>query len=533
MTVSPLNYTSLPFLSPLIRDYLSGAEKLKPFYQYPFDFNAFEKIIQDKTFSKENRTVLSQTLKQACQKIQLHPAAAKNIELLSSENTFTVTTAHQPILFTGPLYFIYKIISTIHTASQLAEAFPEKHFVPVYFMGAEDHDFEEINHTYFFGKKLEWQENQRGACGRLPLNHVQPLLEEAETLLAGKQFSNEAISLLKDAFTQQTTLADATLHLVNNLFGAHGLVVLNPDNQSFKKLFAPVIEEELINPQSQKLSESTGRLLQQAGYDTQAHPREINLFYLSEGSRERIVFNEQQEKFEVLNTSFSFTKDEIIREVREFPERFSPNVMLRPLYQETILPNLAYVGGAGELSYWLQQKSIFEHYRVNFPMLILRNSAMLIDANTRKKLNKLNLSLNELFEDEETMVKKFVNKNSENTLDLTAEKQTIENSLNEALKKALTIDPTLQGAVEAQKAALLNGLEGLEKKIMRAEKRNFETALNQLKNVKSKLFPNQNLQERVENFFPFYAQDGDELINLMKKEFNPFRKEFLVMIDEG
>lgn len=528
MPVQAIDYLQLDFLPKLIRDYLKGEERLKPFYQYPFDFNAFKQVIADRKFSPENRKVLVEALERQNSKLNVCEKVSGNIQKLRDPNTFTVVTAHQPVIFTGPLYFIYKIISAISLAERLQKTFPDKHFVPVYYMGAEDHDFDEINHLWLGNEKLEWQHDRRGAVGRISTNDITVLTQEIGTRLHG-EFAEGTAQLLNAAYRANSTLADATAHFVNSIFGEQGLVVLNPDDAELKKLFIPVIEDEVLNRRAMKACESTLDSLQSLGYDVQATPREINLFYLGNSFRERIVFDEETKKYRVLNTQLSFTPEEIVKELQAFPEHFSPNVMLRPLYQETILPNLAYVGGAGELSYWLQQKEIFKHYGVNYPMLVQRNSAVLIDAATQKKIEKTGVELKELFQDEDTLVKEFVKRTSNNNLDLSAEKERINELFNAIREKAVVIDPTLAGAVEAQKAATINNVDGLEKKILKAEKRNFETTTTQLKAIRTKLFPDNNMQERVENFLPYYAAGGEQFLNALKAEFDPFRKEMVFL----
>ncbi len=476
----------------------------------------------------ENREVLSDVLSRQYGILKTTSSVKNNIEKLRHPDTFSITTAHQPVLFTGPLYVIYKILSAIHTAQLLCEKFPDKHFVPVYCMGAEDHDFEEINHAWINGEKIEWKQESKGAVGRVSTRNIIPLISEAEKLLPGKPFTNEIIELLKESYGNHPTLAEATLHLIDRLFGEFGLVVLVPDNKALKQLFTPVIKQELIENHSFSLAEQTNKELANLGYDTQVNPREINLFYLGKNMRERIVMNDRLSGFEVLNTSISFTKDEILKEANEHPEHFSPNVVLRPLYQETILPNLAYVGGAGEISYWLQQKRIFNHYHVNFPMLVLRNSAMIIKAGIAKKIDKARLELSELFEEEETVIQNFVKKSMNNGIDFTSEKEAVESVFGRIREKAIAVDLTLAGAIEAQKTGFLKGMESIETKVMRAGKRNFETTINQIRNVKANLFPGNTLQERVENFLPYYAQYGPAFLQQLKNELNPFSKEFLI-----
>lgn len=524
--MTAIDYGQLNFLPPLIRDYISGDKKLKGLYNAAFDFSAFAQVMRERKFPAETRRVLSEVVKKQYSGIPVSEKVAENIHALQDETTFTVTTAHQPVLFTGPLYFVYKIISAIHVAEKLKKEFPQQHFVPVYFMGAEDHDFDEINHCYLNGEKLEWKHERRGAVGRISTHDILPLIDAVEQRIQGV-YAAEIIQMLRDAYTEHATLANATAYFVNSLFGEYGLVVLNPDNADFKRVFAPVIKEELLHQRVQGFALNAINALMELGYSAQATPREINVFYLTGNSRERIVFDAATQKFRVLNTGLVFSKEEIIREVDTSPEKFSPNVFLRPLYQEMILPNLAYIGGAGELSYWLEQKSIFDFFGVNFPLLALRNSAMLIDQATHRKIEKTGLQLQDFFKEGERLVNDFVRKASANTLDFTVEREKIVALFEEMREKAVAVDATLAGAVEAQKAAALNGLEGLEKKIVKAEKRNFETATTQIRAVKAKLFPENTLQERIENFLPVYAEEGMDFFRALVNEFDPFRMKML------
>ena len=527
MRIHRAPFAQLQLLPALISGYLSGAKALAPFYQYPFEFSSFRKVIANKKFSDRNRNVLADALTAQYAGVAAPPAVLKNIAKLREGKTFTITTAHQPVIFTGPLYFIYKILCAINIAEQLNAAEPDCHFVPVYFMGAEDHDFEEINHLWVGGEKLEWQAKGGGAVGRLRTEGLDEVLAQMENQLREKPYAAELFDIFRNTYVKHETLAKATLHFVNRLFGEYGLVALNPDNRELKSLFTHVIEDEILNGRSFSLATKTIAELEALGYGIQAAPREINLFYLNGNSRERITA--ESDSYKVLNTAHVFSRDEIIREARECPEKFSPNVMLRPLYQETILPNLAYVGGAGELSYWLEQKSIFDYFKVNFPMLVLRSSALLVDAAVQKKAEKSGLRWEDFFEEEEALVKNFVKRTSSNSLDFSAEKKSVEDLFLHIREKAVAVDTTLGGSAEALKASFLNGLDGFEKKILKAEKRNLDTAIAQVKAVKSKLFPQRALQERVENFSSYYVQSGKQFFQELKQELDPFKKELLIL----
>ncbi len=389
-----LDYKDTGFFGKSVLDYLGDDEKIRPFYHRRPEIKSFKDQITEKRESFKNREVLVEVLKSqyASQRLK-----SKSIELLGKENTFTITTGHQVCLFTGPLYFFYKIVTAINTARKLSAEYPENNFVPVFWMATEDHDFEEANHFFLNNRKIEWESGQGGAVGRMETVGMEDVLEDLKDQLGIGYDSGEVIELFQKAYEKHDTICTATRYLVNHLFGEFGVVCVDGDDPALKSLMIPHFEKELKNELSyQAVAETNKELV--SNYSLGVNPREINLFYLGEQLRERIVKNPNG-NFEVLNTRTHFSEKEILSELREHPERFSPNVILRPLYQEVILPNLAYVGGGGELNYWFQLKKVFEIFGVPFPILMLRNSVMLVDSTTSKDLDKLGISVEDLFEE--------------------------------------------------------------------------------------------------------------------------------------
>jgi bacillithiol biosynthesis cysteine-adding enzyme BshC len=262
-------------------------------------------------------------------------------------------------------------------------------------------------------------------------------------------------------------------------------------------------------------------------YKVQANPRAINFFYLSENSRARILRNEHG--FEVRNTSIKFSEDEMMLEIQNHPENFSPNVILRPLFQETILPNLAFVGGAGELSYWLQLKPIFEYYQINFPALVMRNSMTQINAATERKLSKLKLTPELFFGDIDKLIADFTKANVTSEISLQTEKEKLNSIMDTVAEKVTAIDASLLNNVAAEKQKMQNTLENLEAKLLKAEKRKQEESINQIKAIQAHILPNGNWQERVESFLPNYIEGGKEYIQSMVDLANPFLKAMLFL----
>lgn len=519
--LSPLSETSMEetgLLPALISDYLSQKDSIRHLYKYPFDIASFRQVIADKSKDKPDRETLVAVLKKQYVPVPTTKAVTENIEALLSEKTFTLATAHQPALLLGPLYYIYKISSVINLAKQLAVAYPEYRFVPVFWMGSEDHDIEELNHTFINGKKITWTCDGKGAIGRLKFATLQPVLEELKSLGVDAHI----IHILEEGIGRYENFGSLTQYLINELFKDHGLVILNQDDVSLKKIFSPVIRDEILNSRATSTLKENITFLE-TNYKLQANPRDINFFYLGENSRERIVFNPTSSRFEVNHTSLSFTREEIIVETEQHPDRFSPNVIFRPLFQEMILPNLAFVGGSGELSYWLELKPLFDHYGVNYPMQILRSSAAIISPPVQKKMEKLGLQPEDFFHDIEALINRYVQQHLTTDISLEEEKQQLEILFERIIQKAASTDITLKQSAASEKQKALTSLQHLEAKMLKAEKKKQETAVSQIRSIHNHLFPEQTLQERRENFIPFYSPD---FIQTCVSNLNPFRRTF-------
>jgi bacillithiol biosynthesis cysteine-adding enzyme BshC len=524
---SQLHYSQTGFFSKIILDYIDQKEQLKHFYLHTPDVNGIKEAIAGRKKFTGNRKVLVDVLTQQYNVVAASPQVKKNIELLSLPQTFTLCTAHQPNIFTGHLYFIYKILHTIKLAEYLNTHISENNFVPVFYMGSEDADLEELGHIYINGQKYEWETKQTGAVGKMKVDeHLIKLIEQISGQLTIFPFGEELLQLIRSCYINEVSIQDATFKLVNTLFEEYGLIILLPDNASLKRSMLQIFEDDIFN---NKPSEIVSKTTDELGkhYKVQAHPREINLFYLIDGIRSRLI--EKKNIFHVEDTNLRFTAEEIKAELRDHPERFSPNVILRGLYQETILPNLAFVGGGGELAYWLELKGLFQHYNIPYPVLIVRNSFMLIDKKVKALHEKLQLDTTDLFKTENTLINELVRKETKNQLYLSLEKQQVSDLYDEIKKTVQQIDITLVQHTEALKAKAINHLNALEKKMLRAEKRKFEAQQRQIKKIKSLLFPSGELQERVENFMPYYAKFGKDFIKLLYENSLTFEQRFCVL----
>ena len=525
-----ITYQNSGYFSRLIVDYLDQKAELKSLYNRFPTLENFKLQIEEKSknFPIENREILANALLNQYQKFEISEATSTNIELLKKSNTYTITTGHQLNLFTGPLYFLYKIVSVINLTKQLKTAYPEHNFVPVYWMATEDHDFDEINFFNFKGKKIQWKKDSQGPVGRLNTSGLEEVFEQFSNELGLGNNANYLRKLFKKSYLEHDNLADATQCLANELFKSEGLVIIDGDDLELKKLFIPYAKEELLHQTSFKKVNETLPLLKE--YNVQVNPREINLFYIQDNLRERIIL--ENGNYKINNTQLSFSESEILTELENNPKNFSPNVILRPLYQEVILPNLCYIGGGGELAYWLELKSNFEANKITFPILLLRNSVLIATKKQVEKLEKLDLNWSDIFQNQQTLVNEKTKEFSNFTIDFSKQKTFLKNQFEALYTIANKTDKSFIGAVKAQEVKQLKGLENLEKKLLKAEKRIHTEKLERIIQLQNELFPNQTLQERKSNFADFYHEIGDSeaFFSLLYSDLEPLKQNFSLVI---
>jgi bacillithiol biosynthesis cysteine-adding enzyme BshC len=397
-------------------------------------------------------------------------------------------------------------------------------------MASEDHDFEEINHFHFKGQKVRCESKEKGVVGSFSTKGLDLLLSHFSNAL-GKSIAAETLKKwFQESYLSHPTLSEATRFLIHQLFGEYGLIILDANDADLKRSMIPYFQKELLeNITFKSVSKTNQKLLKALGKNTkiQVNPRKINLFYCKDQQRNRIV--EKENYFTVLHTDISFSKQEIVDEMNQYPERFSPNVLLRPLYQEVLLPNLGYIGGAGELSYWFQLKSTFEQFHVPFPILKLRTSALLVSSKQAKKIKKLALSYADLFLESSSLINFRVRAISNIDIDFTPQKETLIRQFQQLYEIAEQTDASFLGAVTAQEKKQLNGLDALEKRLLLAQRRKLTDEVRRISDLQNDLFPNKSLQERQLNFSELYLEYGDELIPMLMQSFDPLHFEYMVL----
>ncbi|MEM9143050.1 MAG: bacillithiol biosynthesis cysteine-adding enzyme BshC [Bacteroidota bacterium] len=517
--------------SRFICDYLDASESLQPFYHRFPELGNYKDQLEQKarSFTQGQREILYQGVWEQYQGVDMGEKTQTHIKQLKEPITFTVTTGHQLNLFTGPLYFLYKIISTINLTVALKRAYPKYNFVPVYWMATEDHDFEEINYFNFKGKKIQWNRDASGAVGHLKTEGLEEVFKAFSHELGNSTHANTLKALFSKAYLEHQTLTEATRYLANALFGAYGLVVLDGDHEALKQQLIPFAEKDIFDGLGfSKVAETISSLeALEKGYKVQVNPREINYFYVHRGIRERIIGKEQ--RFYINNTDLEFSEEELRAELHHFPRRFSPNVIARPLYQEVVLPNLCYIGGGAEVAYWFQLKGMFQAMGIPFPIVLLRNSALVVTEKQHRKLQNLHLSPKDLFMEQNSLINKKIREISNIDIDFSPQKKQLEEQFLALYDLAEKTDKSFLGAVKAQESKQKKGLDKLEKRLLKAQKRKLADQVTRVADLQDQLFPNRSLQERTLNFSELYLDMGEGLIPFLIQHLRPLHQEFMIL----
>jgi bacillithiol biosynthesis cysteine-adding enzyme BshC len=486
-------------------------------------------LLKNKTdfFTADKRITLVNALELQYQKAGLLNEQNNSLlNRLAQPNCFTVTTGHQLAPYGGPLFFVYKIIHTINLAKKLKAQFRDYDFLPVFWLASEDHDFAEIQQLHLFNDTLSWESEQTGAVGDFNLEDFQSF--KAAVL---KKFENDekTATWLASFYQSDNQLAQATFKLVAELFQNEELIIIDGNNALLKAAFSEILELELKEGFSQKAVSHQTLQLENLGYQGQVHPRDVNLFYLENNQRQRIVKN--GEAFQIGERNYSL--EEIKDQLHKKPENFSPNVILRPLYQEFILPNLSYIGGGGEIAYWLQLKGVFDAVKVPFPELQIRNSLQLIDYPLYAKIQKLGLEINELFGDLELIKKEHILKMHQEDLQFDEIQEVADTLKNKLTGLIIEVDQGLKNYGLSEAAKIEKQIQQVAQKLIRHKKKQEESTMQQIDNVHAKFFPNNSLQERQDSLLEWIGKWGiEKLMKTLKANIHPEEKDFILLIDD-
>ncbi|MCO5230864.1 MAG: bacillithiol biosynthesis cysteine-adding enzyme BshC [Chitinophagales bacterium] len=527
MQIDSYRFNELGYFSKLLSDYTQNQfpDTLK--VPFPYGWEGLDKRLNTDYSLLIDRNTLSNTILNQYENIVISDEVRNNILSFQDNNTYCITTAHQLAYLGGPLYYVIKIANTIALARALQTKYPDKKFVPVYWMGSEDHDFEEVNHIFLFGNKYTWNAEQSGPVGRFSLYNIQEAIQQVLDKL-GDNNPSDIQSLIKKAYAHNT-VEKASRELVNGLFGKYGLVIVNGDDVLLKTPMTEIIRKEILNQGSFPLLTERSELLKKEGYHAQANGRAINLFYLSNTSRIKIEPIGNQ-KYKIGDTIWNL--EDLLVEVEQYPERFSPNVVLRPLFQQAVLPSVGFIGGGSEVAYWMQLTEIFKYYQICYPVVMPRTSMMWVNYNNYQKFQKLALPISSIFQDKEQLKKEYLLDKIDVQHDLEGEKMIVQELMDKVRDKAVQIDSTLGPSVGAEAQKIQSILSQIEGKMLRSIKHKNETTLRQIDNLYQTYFPNHSLQERHDNFLNFYSTYGQKFIDTLISHLHVIDQEFVVITED-
>jgi bacillithiol biosynthesis cysteine-adding enzyme BshC len=499
-----LSAKAVDFYTPIIQDYLDQKLNKSQGVNWDYNWETLEQQAKERSLGPEIRNVLVDVLQEQYASVQTSEAVQQNIQKLKSEHSRTITTGHQITLFGGPLFVFSKVFEVIELSKQMKVRMPELDFVPVLWFASEDHDFTEISKVKQFNQEFIWESDQTGAVGRMHLKELQGAKRELLEKIGDKGIAAHWQKIIDEAYSEENSLSKAMLILINEVFKDEGLVILEPDHPKLKSIFLPVAQKELkerfvekaVETQSEKLSE----------YKLLVNPREVNLFYLSDGVRSRIIIENDEVSLDGVEGRWSL--EAFLKLSDEFPGILSPNVTLRPVYQEIILPNIAYVGGAGEISYWLQLVDVFAEAKVAFPLPMVRTSFTLLREKQINKVEEFGMQMEDMFLRPDLLENRYVEKQSTDEINLGEYKGRISKMFEELQEKGVAIDSNLKKVVLGEQKRALGVIENLEKRFRGAEKQHHAQAIQQLENIRTKVFPEETFQERKEGFVQFIIMLG-------------------------
>jgi bacillithiol biosynthesis cysteine-adding enzyme BshC len=526
----PVQQTNL--VPEIVKDYLNQKPELKSFYAYPNQLNQFDFLKSSKSsFAPERRGILHQHLLSQYQNagIDLNKSTNKavldNIQSLLASHTFTVCTGHQLVLFGGPLFTTFKILSTLQLAKELNKNRPEEKVVPVFWLATEDHDFEEIQSVYIAGKKISLElPHQAEPVGELLIQGIENLIEELASSLASNAIAETFIKQVKEAYQNGFSLAKSSIRFYHELFAEFGLVILDANVKKLKETFIPVIKNDVLSQSHFEAQKASDSILAKH-YRLQINARPFNFFYINPNGERFLIQKNKNNQFILSSKADLYSEQELKELIEKFPERFSPNVNLRPLYQEMILPNLAYIGGPAEIAYWLQLKSIFDVNKVQFPVLVLRHMQAFVDSNFATSIGKLKLSHQQLLSSEHALEQEFYQQSELPGIE--TQLAAIEQNWQQIYEACLKVNDEMAMQTLQAKLKDRQDLKTIQKQYVQLRKAKLAQQFEKVKKQRNQLYPEGKFQERTLQLIDFEVMKMKPLLNDILKEIDPFNPCFL------
>lgn len=514
--------SNLPGSTKLVHDYISQVEPATAYYAGGApNQEGLIASVNKAASRKMDRQRISDVLVKQNSGWGMPAAVIDNARLLAQADSAAIVTGQQVGLLGGPLYTIYKTITAIRIARELS-AGTGKPVIPVFWVEGEDHDFDEIasfnilrsNEIRTFTLESPSTDNP-GAVGRLLLSDgIEAMLEELASMLPPSDFHEELFGALREAYAPGRSIEDAFVAWWKRLFADYGLVFMNPDDRDLKQLTTPLFEREIQNPSvSAERVEEVSRSLESEGYHAQVNVRPSNIFLLTDAGR--LSLDVDGDGFVLRGTDRRYSREEMVAWLKSEPEAFSPNVVLRPLMQDMLLPTAAYIAGPGEIAYFAQYRGVYDWAGINMPVIYPRASATLIEPKVEKVFERYDISLEDFVDGVDTLFSKIVRTLSSHDFDaeFSALLSAVNQSINDIKPTIEDVDRNLGRTTEATRAAIIKEIDRLKDRVLRAEKRRHDEVRSQLEKTWVNILPEGRLQERVISPVYFLNKYGFSLID--------------------
>ncbi len=525
-----LSFSDIPGNHNLFLDYLYEFDNVKAFYKNNFRdkeeyFKIFKRIAESHTEFRESLTSILHE-QYGSEKPSLK--TQKNINSLASKKTLAVVTGQQLGIIGGPLYTFYKIITAIKLSAFLSERYDDYSFVPVFWLEGDDHDFNEVRGVSLindnneivkisYSEELSEDEN-KGSVGNIEFDDsLNVFFSELEKYLRTTEFTQPLLERIKSIYSAGKTFKQSFRELIFWLFDEYGLIIFDPQDKAIKERLKPVFRKEITDfrKHAEKLVETSASL--EETYHAQVKVRPINLFFGSDEGR--FLIEPGENEFRLKRKRRKFTYEELIETIEKEPENFSPNVLLRPICQDFILPTAFYVGGPSEISYFAQVMPLYEFYNIEPPVIYPRSSVTILEKNINSIIERYDINLAGLFLDNEKLKQKIIDSFSKTSIDeiFSDSFNQIESAFDQLKEKLFEFDKTISDSGTKYKQKVFHDLNILKDKAVEAQKKKHETTLRQIDKVLNVIYPNNTLQERELNFIYFANKYS---INFLKQIFD-------------
>jgi bacillithiol synthase len=509
----------------IYQDYTDNAQNVKEFYPLHYKSRTSWQAIIDKVRSRNaDHSELGKILERQNTDFGINQKILDNIAKLSSGSAFAVVTGQQTGIFTGPLYTIYKAMTAIKLCQYLSEKY-QADFIPVFWVESNDHDLKEANHIYLLDSnsdqmKIEYNPSQytidSSVKDVLVDENFAMIIDDFEKSLPNTEFKSNIFGIIRDSYLPSKSISYGFGRMMSHLLGEYGLVLIDPSDNDIKKLMLPMFQKEAEHPlKSVEIINSAGERLKSLGYESQIEKSDDStcIFIEMDGARCKLYY--RKERFEFDSCDMVLSKSELLETLQIAPWRFSPNVALRPVIQDYILPTVSYIAGPGETAYFAQLSEVYQHFGVSMPIIHPRASFTIIEGRIQRVIEKNKLEIADLIEDPDRLFSRLSREQAPIELEVLIEssRSSIERVFQSLSSELSHIDPNLANIVESARKKVDLQVNILKDKAYQSQRGRDEVTRNQIKRACMNIFPEGEPQERMFNIVQYLVLYNTQLLD--------------------